>query len=532
MVRAGSVKIAVRLLTLSLAFLTSACLSGPDATPTPIGPGPTATSAAGSPTVTATESTRPLPATAGLTTATIPPTSDPRPPTATPATSDPILLEALRAMASVNTYHYTSTMQTFGGENNQPSTSTGDYRAPGQVQWITEAGTLTTTAVISGDRYLVAVGELGWTALPNAARERSRQQLWQLIAQAQHVTEVDRDPVSDPAATVHLTFTLPLKNLPFDDQAWKLAEGEVWVGQTDRRVYAFKLHTIDSGSEIFIRQYLSAFNDPVEITVPTPGSTAGGSNLSGQLLLIRRGTDGANSVRVRDLATGAETPVPDIEGLVTAAAWAPGEGTVLASVAGTLVSRDTRGRVLNLTAGLAPAWAPDGKAIAYLRGGRAGAIWTSDPLLNTPHRLSTYLAQQVTYTPDGTLLLFSGWPASADLERDPAALYRLDLAAETVEPLVRDSRGVAAPRVSPDGNQLALIVGGHLATSEWDGSGLTVLGTGGLDSDPVWSPDGETLLYAHQDIPGVLGGIWAYPLPAGPARLLTPGDLIPCDWQP
>jgi hypothetical protein len=515
-----------------LALLTSACLGSPDATPTPIAPGPPATTIAGSPTVAATDTPRSLPATAEPATQTVPPTADPRPPTATPATSDPILLQALQAMANVSSYHYTSTMQTFGGENNQPSTSEGDYRAPDQLHWITEAGTLTTTAVISGDRYLVAVGELGWTALPNAAREAGRQQLWQLIAQGQQVTEVDRDPVSDPIATVHLTFTLPLKNLPFENRAWKLAEGEVWVGQVDRRIYAFKLHTIDAGSETFIRQYLSAFDIPVEITVPTPGSTANGSSLSGQLLLIRRGTDGANSVRVRDLATGAETPVPDIEGLVTAAAWAPGEGTVLASVAGSLVSRDTRGRVLNLTAGLAPAWAPDGKAIAYLRGGRGGAIWTSDPLLNTPHRLTTYLAQQVTYTPDGTLLLFSGWPAGADLDRNPAGLYRLDLAAETVEPVLRDSRGVEAARVSPDGNQLALIVGGHLATSEWDGSGLTLLGTVGLDSDPVWSPDGDTLLYAHQDIPGVPGGIWAYPLPAGPARLLTPGDLIPCDWQP
>jgi len=525
-----------RLVAVALLLLTSACLTTPEAPPSPIStsrPAPAGTAG--------TQPTRPLPrppptrpatdTPPPIAAATPPPAPTPPPPAPTPATDSSLLRAALAVMGEVSSYHYTATMQTYDLGRPVQTAADGDYLAPGDLRWVTSAGGITTTAIVSGSLYTVAVGNESWTALPGAGGERAHQLAWQSIAQAQNVTEVSRDPATIIEPTVHLSFTLPLNALPLDARPWKLAEGDVWLGLSDRRVYAFKLHALEPNTEVTLRMYLSAFDQPVQISLPSADPPPEG--LSGRLLYIRHATgDSPGTLHIRDLATGGDSTVPDIEGNVESAAWSPDGATLLYSAGGTLFQRSGDGRVLNLGRGSAPAWSPDGTTIAFLRGRAPAAVWRSDPLLNTPQRLGVYVAQQLTYTPDGSALVISGWSPALDANNALPYLFQLDGVSGAVQPLERVAGGAAWPRFAPDGSRMALVAGGHLALVAPDGSAPTILEPHGSDSAPVWNPDGSALIYAHRAGPAAAAALWLRPLDRGPARALPDSaNNIPCDWQ-
>ncbi len=527
-----------RLSALGLLLLTTACLSTPEAPATPVGASPTVLLATATapptrlaPTSTvalAPSTTPPAPATA---VATQPPAPTAPPATPTPATNSSLLRSALSAMASVSSYHYTATVQAYDQGRPVQTAAEGDYRAPGNLRWVMSAGDITTTAVLTGNLYTVAVGSEAWTTLSGAATERSRQLAWQVIAQAQNVTEVGRDPVTSIEPTVHLSFTLPLTTVPLEAHPWKLAEGDVWVGLTDARVYAFKLHALEPNTEIILRMYLSAFNQPVSFAPPSAGPSALG--LSGRLLYIRPAAgDAVSTLHIRDLATGGDSVVPDVEGSVEGAAWSPDGANLLYSAGGSLFRREPTGRVLNLGRGITPTWSPDGTTIAFIRSGQPSAIWLADPLLNTPRRLSTAGAQQITYVPDGSALVISGRPPGLDPTRPPAGLFRVNLDSGALQPLPPVAGGAAWPRFAPDGSRLAFVAGGHLALADPDGSGLTILEPTGSDSAPVWSPDGTLLIYIHRAAAAAPAELRVRPVDGGPAQPVpNSGDYLPCDWQ-
>ncbi|MDQ2807694.1 MAG: hypothetical protein M3Z04_12430 [Chloroflexota bacterium] len=531
-----------RLCTLALLLLTSACLTTTEAPPSPISASVTPPAATVTalptrlpPTQAPTQiSTRPAtdtpPATA-TTAATQSPAPTAQPPSPTPATDSSLLRAALAVMGDVSSYHYTATMQTYDLGRPVQTAAEGDYHAPGDLRWVTSAGGITTTAIVSGNLYTVAVSNETWTTLPGAVGERAHQLAWQSIAQAQNVTEVNRDPITTIEPTVHLSFTLPLNALPLDARPWKLAEGDVWLGLTDRRVYAFKLHALEPNTEVTLRMYLSAFDQPVQITLPSAGPALGARN--GRLLYIRHTTgSGSGTLRIRDLATGGDTAVPDSAGNIESAAWSPDGATVLYSAAGTLFQRTADGRVLNLGRGSAPAWSPDGTTIAFLHGRAPAAVWLSDPLLNAPQRLGVYVAQQLTYAPDGSALVISGWSPALDANTELPYLFHLDVASGAVQPLERGAGGATWPRFAPDGSRLALVVGGHLTLADPDGSAPTPLEASGSDSAPVWNPDGSALVYAHRAGPSTPTTLWLRPVDGGPAQTLPDSaDSIPCDWQ-
>ncbi|HMA34271.1 MAG TPA: hypothetical protein VKY74_07285, partial [Chloroflexia bacterium] len=458
------------------------------------------------------------------------------PAVATPETSNLLLRAAVAAMAQVHSYHYTSTVQIFDDGRPLAVTSAGDYLAPGGLHWSTAVSGITTTAVLTGARYLVAVGTGAWTEVPGGERERAHQLLWPLIGQAAAVTEVGRDLPTDPDPAIHLAFTLPPAALPLDKHPWQVAQGDVWLGLTDHRVRAFKLFAQEPRYETTERVFLSAFDAPVTVDLPVPTTPQPG--LSGRLLYAHRDPGGAgpSSLRVRDLATGADTALelqlPEGHGTIDGAAWSPEGRRVLCSAGGVLFLIDLDGaRVLNLGRGTAPAWAPDGVSVLFGRGaGRRTTLWTSDPLANDPHRLSPYFVQALDVAANGQLI-FSGWAPNADPDTAPAQLFSMTPDGSVVDAFPALPGGAAGPRWSVDGLRIVLATGGHLALVDADGSHLVPLDATTGASAPLWSPDGTALVYAQPDSPPGPQRIVSRPVDGGPAQPLTAGDDLPLDWR-
>ncbi len=510
-------------------------------TPTPVPTQPVAapaTTATAPPTPTATA----LPPTATATpvpapTATLPPgppTTAPTPPAATPATTSTLLLDSLRAMQAVASYQYTATVDTLDNGRQLSTTLAGEYAAPDELHWVTTSEALTTTAVISDSRYYVAIGTLGWTLLPGADRARAGQLVWQLMARAQDVTEVTRDPLTDPDPTVQLAFSVPATTLPLDPQPWDLIQLNVWLGVHDSRVRAVKLFAQAPYYETTERFYLFAFDEPVTIALPQPATPQPG--LAGRLLYVHRpikGTPGLPELRIRDLATGSESLVPGADVPVTGASWAPDGHELIYSASGILYLYDEdTGEIQNLGRGLAPAWSPDGATLAYVRGtAEAPTAWTADPTVMAPARLGDLYVQQLDWAPDQQHLVVAGWPLTADPAAMPAQLFLVSAADGTAEALPPVASGAAWPRFSPDGREVAFIAGGDLAVLTLASGTLAILDRAGQDRSPLWSPDGSRLIYAHRADSTAPSHIVIQPMAGGAPEDLTSGDDLPLDWQ-
>ncbi|HUS17337.1 MAG TPA: hypothetical protein VM536_20260, partial [Chloroflexia bacterium] len=262
---AGAARL-VRSLALVLLLLTAGCMGEPE---TP----PTAVLAGSSPVPTAAPPTRPPPTETEILPASAVPSasavaSSPGPTltmTSVPPTpTNPLLSSTLAAMDALQTYHYTTTVQTFDDAHKFQSASEGDYVAPGGLQWMTTVEGITTTAVLTGNLYYVAVSGQAWTPLPGGAVERQRQLPWRLLNLATDVLLVSRDPPTDPDPVIRMSFTLPTNALPPESHSWKVVEGEVWIGQSDYRVRAFKLFAQDPTHETTTRFFLSAYDEPVQ----------------------------------------------------------------------------------------------------------------------------------------------------------------------------------------------------------------------------------------------------------------------------
>lgn len=169
--------------------------------------------------------------------------------------------------------------------------------------------------------------------------------------------------------------------------------------------------------------------------------------------LITVSPDGSG--RVRLVGGGRETPINPI--VLLPISWRP-DGTELAfSGFGSiyLASADGSGaRQVNVS-GEAPVFAPDGRTVAFTRGGGgAESIWTIDlvsgeqRLLSPMRRGVAYIAS--SYSPDGRTLLATRFDENRSARGEPVAL-NLDTGGTTrLLP-----RGIE-PVFSPDGTKIAL----------------------------------------------------------------------------
>lgn len=162
---------------------------------------------------------------------------------------------------------------------------------------------------------------------------------------------------------------------------------------------------------------------------------------------------------------------------------------------------------IQLTAGpadSAPAWSPDGRQIAFTRGGEAAGIYVmSADGANPVRRVDS--GESPTWSPDGHWIAFSCRDGSAYFS---AALCKVSAEADGTEPIMIMTTTFASvlnPAWSPDGARIAF-------SSDWtlvdfwldiwvlsaDGSQATALRShdpqpGSDHRQPAWSPDGQRI---------------------------------------
>jgi len=154
-----------------------------------------------------------------------------------------------------------------------------------------------------------------------------------------------------------------------------------------------------------------------------------------------------------------------------------------------------------------PAFSPDGRKLVMTLGGTNGNLDINvlDLATRKVTRLTTNLAidTEGTWSPDGKTIYFT-----SDRSGGPQ-IYRMNSSGGTPERVTFEGSYNARPRLSPNGERLALV---HLdrgnyriAVLELDNRELLVLSAGSQDESPSFAPNSDSLIYAtRQGRNGVL----------------------------
>ncbi len=192
----------------------------------------------------------------------------------------------------------------------------------------------------------------------------------------------------------------------------------------------------------------------------------------------------------------------------------------------------------------APTWSPDGKRIAFIRGGPAdrrdlyviGADGSNLQLLVAGDDRKPEHAGAPAWSPDGKSIAFAADRGQGNGTR----LWLADVATRAIRPLTPVRPGAwfvrdGEPSWSPDGKLVAFSSNRHATSSDnaddtdlyvigADGSGLTRLTDDpGRASDPSFSPDGKRLFFVStRDLPGAFESeLWVMAASGGQQLRIT-----------
>lgn len=258
------------------------------------------------------------------------------------------------------------------------------------------------------------------------------------------------------------------------------------------------------------------------------------------------------------LADGATRPLVDDESAsVAVPVWAPtgdfvaferralSDGQLgvpriwLAQPDGTLLGALYRGDGADIS--YAPAWSPDGNAVAFLDGVsqelRLYSFFT-DAVTALPARSG----ERPAWLPDGSALVYSAAEPGDDPNAPLSLRLRLVTTGET--PIAADLTAAAAaelsPAVSPDGQAVAF------SRRDPDGPGARIwlaptargparpLSSDGphQDTQPLWSPDGASLVFIRSSAAGPLQSEAVIVDAATGAESVVLADTVQVVWAP
>ena len=146
----------------------------------------------------------------------------------------------------------------------------------------------------------------------------------------------------------------------------------------------------------------------------------------------------------------------------------------------------------------APAFSPDGRKLVVTLGGVDGNldIYTLDITSRQVQRLTTHRAidTEGTWSPDGRDIYFT-----SDRAGGPQ-VYRVSAIGGTPERITFEGSYNARPRLSPDGDRLAMVHNDRgnyrIAVMDLDRKDLLVVSNGRQDESPSFAPNSDILIYA------------------------------------
>jgi TolB protein len=150
----------------------------------------------------------------------------------------------------------------------------------------------------------------------------------------------------------------------------------------------------------------------------------------------------------------------------------------------------------------APAWSPDGKKLALTLGGSTGNpdIYVLELQTQNLQRVTDdpSIDTEPTWSPDGKFIYFT-----SDRAGGPQ-VYRIGVnQGDRPKRITFTGNYNARPRVSADGNQLAVVTldsGNYrVAVQDLNSATFRVLSKGHLDESPSFAPNGSTIMYSERE---------------------------------